>query len=58
VTRRQQDKGHRAQIAAFLGAARGDGPPPDVDSYLASTRLALALAESLRTGAAVELPAA
>jgi predicted dehydrogenase len=48
-----QDKGHRAEVAAFLQAARGEAEPPDAASYLASTRLTLALAESLRTGVAV-----
>ena len=43
-----QDKGHRAEIARFVAAAHGDVEPPLASSYLTSTRLTLALAESLR----------
>jgi predicted dehydrogenase/threonine dehydrogenase-like Zn-dependent dehydrogenase len=51
----RQDKGHRAEIATFLRALRGDTEPPPVQSYLDSTRATLALAESLRTGLPVDL---
>lgn len=50
-----QDKGHRAQIARFLAAARGTEAAPDVATYLDSTRATLALVESLRMGSPVEL---
>jgi predicted dehydrogenase len=52
-----QDKGHRAEIARFLASARGESKPPSAESYLDSTSLTLALAESLRTGAAIEASA-
>ena len=45
-----QDKGHRAEIARFVAVAQGEVEPPPAQSYLDSTRLTLALAESLRTG--------
>ena len=48
-----QDKGHRAEVARFLAAARGEVEPPPARSYLDSTRITLALVESLRSGAAV-----
>jgi predicted dehydrogenase len=44
------DKGHRAQMNHFLKALRGDEDPMPVETYLASTRATLAMAESLRTG--------
>jgi predicted dehydrogenase/threonine dehydrogenase-like Zn-dependent dehydrogenase len=50
-----QDKGHRAEIARFLASARGECEPPSPDSYLDSTSLTLALAESLRTGTAADV---
>jgi predicted dehydrogenase len=49
-----QDKGHRAEIDVFVRAIRGEREPPPPESYLASTRSTLALAESLRTGLPVE----
>jgi predicted dehydrogenase len=55
VTKGRQDKGHRAEIATFLRALRGEADPPPVQSYLDSTRATLALAESLRTGSPVDL---
>ena len=55
VVKRRQDKGHRAEIAHFVQAVRGKVEAPDVESYLSSTRATLALAESLRSGSAVEL---
>ena len=56
VVKGAQDKGHRAEIACFLKAARGEVEPPSVQSYADSTRATLALAESLRSGLPVELP--
>ena len=50
-----QDKGHRAEVAQFLAAARGESEPPNPESYLRSARATLALAESLRTGNAILL---
>ena len=44
------DKGHRAEIARFVAVVRGETEPPSAGSYLDSTRLTLALAESLRSG--------
>jgi len=35
------DKGHRSQLADFLRACSGTGRPLDVESYLASSRLAI-----------------
>lgn len=52
----RQDKGHRAQFAAFVAALAGRAEPPAADSYLASSRATLALAESLRTGLPVAVP--
>ena len=45
-----QDKGHRAEIARFVAVARGEAEPPSAASYLDSTRITLALVESLRSG--------
>jgi predicted dehydrogenase/threonine dehydrogenase-like Zn-dependent dehydrogenase len=56
VTKAPQDKGHKAEIALFLRAAAGEAEAPPAESYFASTRATLALAESLRTGAPVDLP--
>ncbi|CAN5668024.1 bi-domain-containing oxidoreductase [soil metagenome] len=50
-----QDKGHRAELARFLGAVRGEVEPADVASYVNSTRITLALADSLRMGHPLEL---
>jgi predicted dehydrogenase len=55
VDKRAQDKGHDAQIKLFLDAIVGEADPPDVATYLNSTRAALALIESLRTGETVYL---
>jgi predicted dehydrogenase/threonine dehydrogenase-like Zn-dependent dehydrogenase len=54
VWKSSQDKGHRAEVARFLAMVRGEAPAA-ADTYLASTRLTLALAESTRTGKPVEL---
>ncbi len=55
VTKSGQDKGHRAQVAAFVAAVAGRGEAPDAASYVRSTRATLAAVESLRTGSVVEL---
>jgi predicted dehydrogenase len=55
VLKRRQDKGHRAEIVHFVKVVRGEVEALDVESYLSSTRATLALAESLRSGNAVEL---
>jgi predicted dehydrogenase/threonine dehydrogenase-like Zn-dependent dehydrogenase len=49
------DKGHRAQIDHFLKVLKGLDEPPPVETYLASTRATLALADSLRTGRPVDV---
>jgi predicted dehydrogenase/threonine dehydrogenase-like Zn-dependent dehydrogenase len=56
IVKSRQDKGHKAQMALFVKAARGEAEPPPVDSYLDSTRATIALVESLRNGEPVELP--
>ena len=56
IVKSRQDKGHRAEVAHFVAALAGRTEPPAADSYLASTRATLALAESLRRGAPVDLP--
>lgn len=53
--RGRPDKGHRAEIAAFVAATQGHAAAPDATSYLRSTRATLAVVESLRTGAPVDL---
>jgi predicted dehydrogenase len=50
VAKSRQDKGHRAEIARFVSVLRGSADAPDTDTYLASSRATLALAESLRSG--------
>jgi predicted dehydrogenase len=51
-----QDKGHRGEIERWVAAVAGRAPAPPPGPYLATTRATLALAESLRSGAPVELP--
>jgi predicted dehydrogenase len=53
--KQRDDKGHAAQLEAFLGAVAGRREAPSIESYLASTRATLALAESLRIGRPVDL---
>jgi predicted dehydrogenase/threonine dehydrogenase-like Zn-dependent dehydrogenase len=53
--RSTHDKGHLAEIAAFVAAVRGEADPPAIDSYLVSTRMTLALALSLHSGSTVDL---
>jgi polar amino acid transport system substrate-binding protein len=55
IIKSRQDKGHNDQIAAFLQTVKGAAEPVPVETYLASSRATLALAESLRTGLPVEL---
>jgi predicted dehydrogenase len=52
----EKDKGHEAQVSRFLDAIRGRGAPPiAVDEVLEVSRATLALAESIRTGATIDL---
>jgi len=55
VTKQRQDKGHKAELARFLAAVRGEAEAPAVSTYLDSTRATLALVDSLRDGSAVEV---
>ena len=49
-----QDKGQRAEVAAFLQAVLHGGPMPiDLDSIVATTRATIAIGESLVSGRAV-----
>jgi predicted dehydrogenase/threonine dehydrogenase-like Zn-dependent dehydrogenase len=50
VEKARQDKGHKAELAAFVAAVAGQAPAPEPESYFVSTRATLALAESLRSG--------
>jgi predicted dehydrogenase len=51
-----RDKGHGAQIAAWAAAARGEAPPPvPVEEQLLVAAASLALLDSARTGAAVDV---
>lgn len=55
---RQQDKGQRAMITAFIAATQGRGEfPLSADAVLTSTLLTLAAQESLITGKPVDLAA-
>jgi predicted dehydrogenase/threonine dehydrogenase-like Zn-dependent dehydrogenase len=52
----RQDKGQRAQLAAFVNSVRSGGPMPvPVSSLAATTRATLAVRRSLATGTPVEL---
>ncbi|HYP49207.1 MAG TPA: bi-domain-containing oxidoreductase [Thermoleophilaceae bacterium] len=51
----RQDKGHASQAERFVRSVRGRAEPPSAESYFASMRATLALVESLRSGAPVEL---
>ncbi|GAB4197883.1 MAG: bi-domain-containing oxidoreductase [Sandaracinaceae bacterium] len=52
----EKDKGHEAQVGRFLDAVRGRGPAPiPLDEILEVSRATLALAESIRTGARIDL---
>lgn len=51
-----QDKGQRAEVAAFVEAVRGGSPMPiTLDSLTATTRATIAVAESLTSGRPVVL---
>ncbi|MDA0996937.1 MAG: bi-domain-containing oxidoreductase [Proteobacteria bacterium] len=51
-----QDKGHKAQIAAFVEAVRGNGPVPIDEAELIETSAAtIALLQSLCTGERIDL---
>ena len=51
-----QDKGQRAETAAFLEAVRSGGPMPiALDSLIATTRATIATETSLVTGRAIPL---
>jgi predicted dehydrogenase/threonine dehydrogenase-like Zn-dependent dehydrogenase len=55
TTKGRGDKGHTGEIDYFLKALQGlEGPPP-IESFLASTRATLALADSLRTGQTIDI---
>jgi len=50
------DKGHKAHLAAFLEAVRGDGDSPcDIDTAYSSMKLVFAAIESFKTRKAVSL---
>jgi predicted dehydrogenase/NADPH:quinone reductase-like Zn-dependent oxidoreductase len=55
VTKQRQDKGHKAEVACFLAAVRGEADAPAIETSLDSTRATLALVESLRSGSVVEV---
>ncbi|MBI4182715.1 MAG: bi-domain-containing oxidoreductase [Proteobacteria bacterium] len=51
-----QDKGHAAELRAFVAAVANGGPPPvDEDELIRSSLASLAVLESLRSGAPVAL---
>lgn len=51
-----QDKGHQAEVQAFVDAVRRGGPPPiSYASLAATTRATFAVMESLATGQAVTI---
>jgi predicted dehydrogenase len=54
VHKSRPDKGHAAQARHFVRAVRGEVEAPPAETYFASTRATLALAESLRSGVPVE----
>jgi polar amino acid transport system substrate-binding protein len=54
VEKGRQDKGHATQAENFVRAVRGEVEAPPVETYFASTRATLALAESIRSGMPVE----
>ena len=54
--RRSQDKGHAAEVAAFLGAVRGDtGAPIGLESLVATALASFAAVESARSGVTVNV---
>ncbi len=51
-----QDKGHKQQIAAFLAAVRGEGPPAiDEETLIEVSAATIAVLDSLRTGERISL---
>ncbi|HKG20367.1 MAG TPA: oxidoreductase, partial [Blastocatellia bacterium] len=51
-----QDKGHAAEIAAFLEAARGESEAPiGLESLIATTLATFAIVESARSGQSIAL---
>ena len=53
---RLQDKGHRAETAAFLAAVQAGGPSPiSLDELAATSRATFAALESLRSGEPVRV---
>jgi len=51
-----QDKGHAAEIAAFLAAARGESKAPiSLESLVATSRATFAIIESARTGQTITI---
>lgn len=54
VIRSAQDKGHAAEIQAFVNAVIGEGPAPDPADYVTSSRMTLALRDSLLRGEKVD----
>jgi predicted dehydrogenase len=56
VEKGKRDKGHAAELRAFVAAARGESPPPVAfDEQLRIATASLALLESARTGSPVEV---
>jgi predicted dehydrogenase/threonine dehydrogenase-like Zn-dependent dehydrogenase len=53
-TKSAQDKGHARQIERWVAAVRGEQEAPAPETYLASTRATLALADALRSGQPVD----
>ena len=57
VSERTQDKGHNAEIAAFVSAVRSGVPPVSLDEVANVSLATLAIVESLRTARPVRLAA-
>lgn len=56
VRKLAQDKGHKAELTAFIAAIRNGGPPPiEISSLAATTRATFAAMKSLATGNSVTL---
>jgi predicted dehydrogenase len=50
-----QDKGHRAELAAFAAGVAGGRPPADEDELLETSLATLAILDSLREGRRIDL---